>query len=128
MRLKNYRKNPRFFVAFQKSMLSFVRKNLPLTECIGIRQNNKRIQTKKVHIMETALFGRVNSTLRKIPYFDPDKVTFVAREGNVVLRGEVPSFFAKQMAQESLKLVEGVFKIDNELEVMGRPICLVETK
>ena len=37
--------------------------------------------------------------------------------GIVVLHGRVKSFFQKQMAQESLKRLDGVEKIVNELEV-----------
>ena len=37
--------------------------------------------------------------------------------GHVVLQGRVKSFYAKQMAQESLRSIRGVERIDNELQV-----------
>jgi osmotically-inducible protein OsmY len=78
--------------------------------------------------METALFGRVTCALRKNPYLDFSTLTYEANEGNVVLRGVVPSYFEKQMAQESLRSIEGICEIVNELEVMGRSIRLDETQ
>ena len=49
-------------------------------------------------------------------------LSYETQGGNVVLRGHVPSFFEKQMAQESLRSVEGIHEILNELVVLGRTI------
>jgi osmotically-inducible protein OsmY len=85
-------------------------------------------QTKKDINMETALFGRVTRALQKSPYLDFSSLSYETREeGNVVLRGLVPSYFEKQMAQESLRSVEGICEIVNELEVMGRSLRWEET-
>jgi osmotically-inducible protein OsmY len=35
------------------------------------------------------------------------------------LRGELPSFYEKQVAQEAVKAVEGVTGIINDIEVTG---------
>ena len=49
---------------------------------------------------------------------DADRQRFtVADSGIVVLTGKVNSFFQKQMAQEAIRRVDGVEKIDNQLEV-----------
>jgi osmotically-inducible protein OsmY len=39
------------------------------------------------------------------------------RDGAVLLRGTVDSYFEKQMAQEALRSVEGITEILNQLEV-----------
>ena len=41
--------------------------------------------------------------------------------GRVILRGSVPSYHLKQLAQVYALRVEGVDRIDNRLEVLGRP-------
>jgi osmotically-inducible protein OsmY len=41
------------------------------------------------------------------------------KEGHVMLLGTVGSYFQKQMAQEVVRTVEGVERIDNCLEVAG---------
>jgi len=63
------------------------------------------------------LDDRVFSALEANPYVSQRNLRFETDEGRVILRGEVGTFFQKQMAQESLRNVEGVRKIDNELEV-----------
>jgi osmotically-inducible protein OsmY len=40
-----------------------------------------------------------------------------AADGQVVLKGNVGSFFQKQMAQEAIRRVDGVERINNMLEV-----------
>lgn len=63
------------------------------------------------------LDDRVQMALTESPYLIRRKLRFEASEGRVVLRGTVNSFFAKQMAQESLRGVEGIAAIENQLEV-----------
>ena len=72
--------------------------------------------------METALMGQVINALRKNPYLDFSSLSYETKEGRVVLRGKVQSFFGKQMAQESIRRIKGIYEILNELEVLGRTI------
>ncbi len=44
-----------------------------------------------------------------------------AEEGNIVLRGVVRSYFHKQMAQEALRHLPEVCRIDNQLLVEWDP-------
>jgi osmotically-inducible protein OsmY len=60
---------------------------------------------------------RVDSAIKKNPHLSGHRVYCQAESGIVVLHGRVTTFFQKQMAQESLKRLEGVEKIINELEV-----------
>jgi len=40
-----------------------------------------------------------------------------ANGGRVILRGRVHSFFQKQMAQETVRRIDGIVSIENRLEV-----------
>ena len=63
------------------------------------------------------LKDRVESILSSNPYLAQKTLKLEAEHGRVVLRGVVNSFFQKQMAQESLRHVDGIHEIANELEV-----------
>lgn len=39
----------------------------------------------------------------------------------VVLRGEVPTFYLKQLAQETASRADGVEKVNNEIQVHAKP-------
>jgi len=47
-------------------------------------------------------------------------VSFELRDREIVLTGVVGSYYQKQMAQESLRRIEGVGRIDNQLAVVAR--------
>jgi osmotically-inducible protein OsmY len=66
---------------------------------------------------ETSLDSRISVAIEKNPHLRRRKVHFEAHEGCVVLRGSVSSYYQKQMAQESLRRVQGVERIENQLEV-----------
>ena len=59
----------------------------------------------------------VDEALSQSPYFARRGLRFEAQEGEVVLRGTVRSYYHKQMAQEILRRVDGVRRIENQLEV-----------
>ncbi|MEQ8785796.1 MAG: BON domain-containing protein [Pirellulaceae bacterium] len=61
--------------------------------------------------------NQLEMALAENPYLSGRNVRFETREGRIVLRGVVNSYFQKQMAQESLRRIEGVSEIDNELTV-----------
>jgi osmotically-inducible protein OsmY len=64
-----------------------------------------------------ALADRVRKALVVHPHLRRTLVDCEAAQGCVTLKGRVDSFFQKQMAQEALRHLEGVAKIDNQLEV-----------
>jgi len=66
---------------------------------------------------ECTLTKRISSAIDKHPHLTGRGVHFEAREGHVVLRGTVRSYYQKQMAQEALRRLEGVDRIENQLEV-----------
>ena len=78
--------------------------------------------------METALIGKITSALRKSPYLDFSTLSYEAKEGRVVLKGTVRTYVDKQMVQESLRPIEGIYEIVNDLEVMFQPLRVDETQ
>lgn len=63
------------------------------------------------------LIHRVDSAIRTNPHLNGHKVFCKEDSGIVVLHGRVSSFFQKQIAQETLKRLDGVERIVNQLEV-----------
>ena len=70
-----------------------------------------------MHTPAPHLDHQVTLALEQNPHIRGRKLRFEMSEGKVVLRGVVASYFQKQMAQESLRGVEGVRHIENQLEV-----------
>lgn len=68
-----------------------------------------------------ALHDRLSHVLRRHPHLRRQRLYCEAAEGRVVLRGNVGTYFQKQMAQEALRGLDGVGEIDNQLEVCWAP-------
>jgi osmotically-inducible protein OsmY len=66
---------------------------------------------------ETTLHDRVLTALQDHPYLARRNLRFENHSGRVVLRGTVGTYYQKQLAQEALRHIDGVFQITNELEV-----------
>jgi len=64
-----------------------------------------------------ALVDQVQGVLSRSPYVSTRELRVEAREGVVRLEGAVRSFFHKQMAQELIRRVDGVQRIENYLQV-----------
>ncbi len=60
---------------------------------------------------------RVDSAIKGNPHLTRHRVFCQEESGIVVLHGRVGSFFQKQMAQETLKRLDGVERVINELQV-----------
>jgi osmotically-inducible protein OsmY len=67
--------------------------------------------------MSFSLEDQVGTALRKNPYLLGRALHCETHRGRVRLRGEVRTYFQKQMAQESIRRIDGVEEILNELEV-----------
>lgn len=63
------------------------------------------------------LFDRICDALTTNPHVPSHQVRVETTDGRVVLSGSVNSFFQKQMAQEAIRRVDGVERIENLLEV-----------
>ena len=64
-----------------------------------------------------ALADQVHFALSRSPYGQTRDLKVEAREGVVRLEGAVRSFFHKQMAQEVIRRLDGVERIENHLRV-----------
>jgi osmotically-inducible protein OsmY len=56
--------------------------------------------------------------LRRNPYLALKNVSCDCRDGVLVLRGCLPSYYLKQVAQEVVARLEGVEAIDNQIQVV----------
>jgi osmotically-inducible protein OsmY len=64
------------------------------------------------------LEDQVHEALGLSPYLTRCRgVRCEAANGRVIIRGEVGSYFQKQMATEALRKLRGIDQIDNRLEV-----------
>ena len=64
-----------------------------------------------------ALLDQVHGALSRSPYVSARELRVEASEGVVRLEGAVRSFFHKQMAQELIRRVDGVERIENCVQV-----------
>ena len=61
----------------------------------------------------------VRGVLARNPYFIGRDLRVDFDQQEVILRGAVGSYYQKQVAQESIRRINGVGAIRNELEVVG---------
>lgn len=66
---------------------------------------------------DAVLADRARMALTRSPHVKPGGIELEARDGSITLRGQVRSYFQKQMAQEALRRIEGVHQIENLLQV-----------
>ena len=73
-----------------------------------------------VHFVQPghSLEDRVCHALSRQTQFIGRRVEYRIESQQVILTGTVQTFFQKQMAQESLRRVEGIDRIVNQLEVV----------
>lgn len=63
------------------------------------------------------LLHRIDAALRGSPYLSGRNISVECHEGDVTLRGTVPSYYHKQMAQEAVRGIGDVGAIRNWLIV-----------
>ena len=67
------------------------------------------------------LQDRIDSAIQDNPYLAGHTLQIEMRPGRIVLRGVVRSYYQKQIAQEVVRVVDGVGRIENQLRVaLGR--------
>jgi osmotically-inducible protein OsmY len=63
--------------------------------------------------------------LRQSPYAPVRETWCEFNEGVLILRGDVRSFFHKQVAQQSVAGMPGVVRVDNQIHVSaGKPVSV----
>ena len=71
--------------------------------------------------MTTTVSPSINDQVRIVfthhPHLKSERVHITTNKGRVTLKGQVKTFFEKQMAQEAVRGIDGVDQVDNELEV-----------
>ncbi len=65
--------------------------------------------------------AEAEARLRQSPYREIRRVTCEFHEGVLTLRGRVPTFYLKQVAQSLVLWMEGAEEINNRLEVESYP-------
>lgn len=83
-----------------------------LPENVVHSMSNAELQDEK-----TSLDEQVSTALRQNPYLQARSLRFETSAGRVTLRGQVTSWYQKQMAQEMLLRLDGVDRVENHLEV-----------
>lgn len=63
------------------------------------------------------LLMRIDQAFAVSPHLCGRQLVIETEADTVVVRGKVDTYYQKQMAQEIMRRVEGVQKIDNQLEV-----------
>ncbi len=69
-------------------------------------------------LVDSPLESRIHSALTSSPYLTTTRFRIETGDGQVRLHGHVGSFFEKQMAQEAVRRIDGVERIENLLEVV----------
>ncbi len=91
---------------------------LPAALPFGAHEPAHRLPSAyRLLMVDAHLNDLVLSALENSPHVPLRNLRFEASQGRVVLRGVVRSYFQKQMAQETLKALDGVDEIENQLEV-----------
>ena len=68
-------------------------------------------------MVDAHLVDRARTALRQSPHLARKQLRLEALEGRLVLHGVVGSYYQKQIAQETLRKVDGVEQIENLLQV-----------
>ena len=63
------------------------------------------------------LLDKIQGALDSSPYLPNRQLRVEAQDGHVRIEGTVGSFFQKQMAQEVLLRLDGVERVENQLQV-----------
>lgn len=64
-----------------------------------------------------SLTDAVSAALQSSPYIGSSNLRIEAGDGHVRIHGDVGTFFEKQMAQEVVRRLDGVERVENLLQV-----------
>ena len=68
-------------------------------------------------MVDSQLVDRAQSALATSPHLARRPLKLEAQQGKLIVRGTVDSYYLKQMAQETLRKVDGVETVENHLQV-----------
>ncbi|MCA9185422.1 MAG: BON domain-containing protein [Pirellulaceae bacterium] len=69
-------------------------------------------------VVTNKLESLVAAAIEKTPELARRHLRFETQDGHVTLRGSVATYFQKQVAQETIRRIDGVAAVSNELEVV----------
>jgi osmotically-inducible protein OsmY len=78
---------------------------------------SKSLNRVDAAMVDSVLESRVLTALANNPHLPRRRFECETQQGKVVLRGIVGSYYQKQMAQETLRSIEGIHQIENLLQV-----------
>jgi osmotically-inducible protein OsmY len=81
--------------------------------------STKASRSDGVGSTEVAVEAKAEALLRQASYAELRHITCRLHDGVLTLRGRVPSYYLKQTAQVLLRSIDGVSKINNQLEVIS---------
>jgi len=70
------------------------------------------------HQLSCDVMEAAKCRLQECLYTDARRVSCEYENGVLVLRGRVPSFYCKQLAQEAVGRISGVVEVINQIEVV----------
>lgn len=87
--------------------------------CLKIKKEKKMLVTEELHATRSpaSIERAAHIQLSRSGYRSLLAITCHFRDGTMTLRGDVPSYFHKQVAQEVIRKVRSVESIANEIEV-----------
>jgi osmotically-inducible protein OsmY len=68
---------------------------------------------------DARLGGQIDQALRATGHLSLRRLEIIAAEGLVVLRGRLPSYYLKQVAQTAVRAVPGVGAVHDELDIVS---------
>ena len=78
-----------------------------------------RIPFEGSEVADRHLGQRIALALQAAGYVPLRKVDVIARDGCIILKGTVPTYYLKQLAQSAAMSVSRVHAIDNRLDVLS---------
>ncbi len=79
-------------------------------------RHNREMSGNEQH--DGSIIAKVRERFRRHSHLRVQRIWCEIDDGRLFLRGQVPSFFYKQLAQEAVQRVVGVGQILNEIEVV----------
>ena len=76
--------------------------------------------------MDSEMMAAAESHLRRHPYLALRNISCECHHGQLTLRGCLPSYYLKQIAQTVVAKIDGIAGIRNEIKVVGSSCCYAD--
>jgi osmotically-inducible protein OsmY len=80
---------------------------------------NREIEQSQASDQRLSVRELAERCLGSNPYLALKNITCEVTQGTLTLRGCLPSYYLKQIAQAAVARIDGVERIDNQIEVIG---------